>query len=636
MEYGTGQINYLGILKFKKSKEINYTFYVEINSKIKRKGFTKLLSPSGLDPFERLRNYSLAKYVNDTLAESYGNYEYKSVIVDTIKIDDLIFINQNGDNHLFYKLNKKEVFILSKPNVSLLSQIAPFAYLFTLILILTFILLIQFNKDFIFWKISQSFSFRLQVSFIVLIGISIILITWISIFYIKGLNSDKDLKTIKSTAISLQTEFEHKLANTVTENTNMRDYLNELSSKFAIVFSVDINLYSLDGELLTTTRPELFAYNLLSNKISPDALYFLDKKKEIYIVQAENIGKLDYFSAYMPFHDANNRVVAYLNIPYFAQQDKLSQEVSSFIMTLINAYIFIIFFSILAIILLSSYIIRPLKMIKEKMQKIRVGKQNDYINWNKNDEIGDLIEQYNKMVDKLAVSAELLAKSERESAWQQMAQQVAHEIKNPLTPMKLSLQYLMKAIDDGAVDWEDRLRKLSRTLIEQIDTLADIATAFSDFAKMPTNHLEIFDLKEALESSAKIFQDLENVEINIDELPQKYWVNADKNQMIRVYNNLIKNAIQSYNFNEKAKINIKIIDENENWKTIISDYGIGISEDEIDKIFIPNFTTKSGGMGLGLAMVKNIISNNNGRIEFETEIGKGTSFFVYLKKAENE
>jgi len=636
LEYGSGQINYLGLFRFVFNQDLVFTVYIEINSKIKRKGFTKLLSPSGFDPFEKIRSYSLAKYEGKTIAEAYGEFTFPYEIEDSLKSGTMAFLDAKGYNHLFYKLNHRETFVLSKPQKGLLSQIAPFAYLFILIIITSILFLPYFNKVFKLWLPPQSFSFRLQMSFISLLAISLVIIALISTFYIKELNHEKDAKALKKTAFSLQTEFEHKLANSVSDGDNMQNYLNELSIKFSKVFNADINLYSLNGALISTTKPELYKYHFISDKINPEALRQLREQKSTYLNFKESIGKLEYYSAYMPFHNTNNEVVAYLNLPYFAQQDQLKKDVSNFVMTLMNVYTFMIVISILLILLLSNYIIRPLKMIKEMMQKISLGKENKHINWVRKDEIGELVVQYNHMVDELAKSADILAKSERESAWRQMAQQVAHEIKNPLTPMKLSVQYLIRTLNDGKPDWEERLRKLSNTLIEQIDALASIATAFSDFAKMPVSKKENFDLKEAIEASIKIFQDYENINIAFSHQEQDYMIFGDKKNLIRVFNNLIKNAIQSIPFNQDGFLDVDIQEDGSHWKVAIKDNGSGIPVEEQDKIFIPNFTTKSGGMGLGLAMVRNIILSQGGNIDFETEVGKGTTFYIYLKKSIDE
>jgi len=198
--------------------------------------------------------------------------------------------------------------------------------------------------------------------------------------------------------------------------------------------------------------------------------------------------------------------------------------------------------------------------------------------------------------------------------------------------MKLSVQYLLKAIDDGADDVEERIKNLSKTLIEQIDTLAEIATAFSDFAKMPINKKERFDLKEAIDASIKIFEDFENIEIKFIHTDRDFPVYADKQNLIRVFNNLIKNAVQSFSHTQSGFIDIEITDEGDRWKVSVRDNGSGIPEDEKDKIFNPNFTTKSSGMGLGLAMVRNIVINNGGTIEFESSEDRGTTFYLIFEK----
>jgi nitrogen fixation/metabolism regulation signal transduction histidine kinase len=234
------------------------------------------------------------------------------------------------------------------------------------------------------------------------------------------------------------------------------------------------------------------------------------------------------------------------------------------------------------------------------------------------------------MIDQLEESAELLARSERESAWREMAKQVAHEIKNPLTPMKLSVQYLKRAWDDKADDWDNRLDRFTNTLIEQIDSLSTIASAFSDFAKMPKSEYSDVDIAHSVKSAVDIFEDTShNVSINLDHYPENYFiVKTDAKQIVRVYNNLLKNAIQAIPDDRMGVIDIKIYQENNNVITTIKDNGKGIPTEMWEQIFTPNFTTKSSGMGLGLAIVKNIVVNSGGEIYFSTELNIGTTFYV--------
>jgi two-component system, NtrC family, nitrogen regulation sensor histidine kinase NtrY len=638
MEYGSGQINYLAILRFVLRSNVSktVTIYIEINSKIKRKGFTRLLSASGMDPFEKIRDYSLSRYEHNLLVETYGDFSYNSTLFEDIQLGEMKNYNKGGYNHLVYKATPKSTYILSKPMQTLLQRFAPFANLFIIVLAISLVFVVLFNSNLHFIQIPKTFSFRLQLSLIILITISILIISIISSYFIQKSNYQKDLKNHYKTALSLQTEFEQKLYKTIEKGKSMKDYLYELSIKFASVFNTDINIYDLDGKLLNSTRAQIYDNKLLSVYMNPEALHLLKNEKATYINMNEKIGELEYFSAYMPFHDANGRVVAYLNLPYIAQQDQLSKEVSSFIMTLLNIYMIMMVISVLAILLLSNYITRPLILIKEKMQKIKIGGKNEHIKWTSKDELGDLVSEYNKMLDQISKSTEILANAERENAWQQMAQQVAHEIKNPLTPMKLSLQYLLKALDEKQPNYEERLRNLSSTLIDQIDTLAQIATAFSDFAKMPIGEKEFFNLSFSINAAVDLYTENDQMKVVFLNQDQDFTVFADKNNMIRVFNNLIKNATQSIKFQEKGHIEILVEDDDKFWKVTVSDNGCGISDEEKHKIFLPNFTTKSSGMGLGLVVVRNIILQHGGSIDFDSIQDKGTNFYVWLKKANYE
>ncbi|RUA29372.1 MAG: hypothetical protein DSY76_03390 [Bacteroidetes bacterium] len=640
LQYGSGQINYLGLFRFiEKTKEgdITYTIYMEINSKLKRKGFTKLLSEKGNDPFEKLRNYSLAAYYKDTLVENYGNYSYPELLNKTLKSNqEMLFMDRNGFNHLVYHNNKSEYYILSKKNPEKLTMIAPFSYIFILFSVIFLLFSILFKGSFVDWTFEANFTDRLQLTMITIIIISFSMISYFSAHYIVSLNNDKNNQALKELSSSLQMEFEHKVSTIdVSQSAINKDYLQTLSTKFSKVFDTDINLYNLHGDLISSTRPEIFEKHLLSEKINPMAYYQLSKEKESFYVTQENIGHLIYSSSYLPFHNNKKEVVAYLNLPYFARQHELQNEVSSFLMTLMNVYTFIIVLSIIVILLISNYISRPLRMIKEKLQRLTLGGANEKIEWKGEDEIGRLVEEYNRMVDQMAIKAELLAKSERESAWREMAKQVAHEIKNPLTPMKLSVQYLLRSWNEKDPDWEDRLYRLSETLIQQIDTLSDIATAFSDFAKMPKSNNEKTNLHEIINHAIELYSDYTNIQINYSQSNTELWVYADQKQLLRVFNNLIKNAIQSFEINQNGFIDIDIEDKNDYYEISIRDNGCGIEDDKKPLIFVPNFTTKSKGTGLGLAMVKNIIISMNGTINFESTEGKGTVFIINLPKYEN-
>jgi nitrogen fixation/metabolism regulation signal transduction histidine kinase len=233
------------------------------------------------------------------------------------------------------------------------------------------------------------------------------------------------------------------------------------------------------------------------------------------------------------------------------------------------------------------------------------------------------------MVDELQESADLLAKSERETAWKEMARQVAHEIKNPLTPMRLNIQHLQRSINDNPNDIQERIDKFTRVMIEQIDTLSRIASEFSNFAKMPRPEMEKLNLADTLNSAVDLYANTPNITVEFEnKLDGLAQIEADRKQLIRAISNLIKNGIQAIPNHKEGEIKIVLFKENEQLKISVSDNGKGISPEEREKIFEPYFTTKSGGTGLGLAMVKNILNAFGAEVSFTSEEEKGTEFLI--------
>jgi nitrogen fixation/metabolism regulation signal transduction histidine kinase len=287
--------------------------------------------------------------------------------------------------------------------------------------------------------------------------------------------------------------------------------------------------------------------------------------------------------------------------------------------------------SLLAALFVSNWITKPLRILQQNLATIQLGKSNKKIQYRGNDEIASLVNEYNNKVSELEKYTAELARSERESAWREMAKQVAHEIKNPLTPMRLTIQHAQRSLKKDDPDYEMKMEKFALTLIEQIDSLTNIANEFSNFAKMPKAINEELDLIQILTSTVELYKETPSVlirfhkgEINLAK------VFGDKEQLLRVTGNLVKNAIQSIPDSQEGKVDIYIRKKENGFVIEVKDNGSGIDPEKIDKIFTPNFTTKTTGMGLGLAMVKNIVEGSDGKIWFETSPSNGTSFFVFL------
>jgi two-component system, NtrC family, nitrogen regulation sensor histidine kinase NtrY len=362
----------------------------------------------------------------------------------------------------------------------------------------------------------------------------------------------------------------------------------------------------------------------------PAAYYHLNRLREVQHVQEETLSSLSYLSIYSVVRNDQGQVVKYLNIPYFSSQIDLKQEISNFLVTIINLNAFIFLIAGVIALFITNKITRSFSVIGDKMKEITLGKTNEEIAWSKNDEIGELVKQFNKMVRQLESSAEALAKSEREGAWREMARQVAHEIKNPLTPMKLSIQYLQKAINSNHTDVKELTANVATTLIEQIDHLSKIAADFSQFANIGNKKIELLDLHQVIGSLIDLYSSNPRVDITWNKVQGSIIMKADKTQMNRVFTNLLANAVDACT--KYSNCRIELNEERKEDMIIISirDNGEGIPDAMKSKIFTPNFTTKTSGTGLGLAMCKSIIEQAQGRIWFETQEGKGTTFFIQL------
>jgi two-component system, NtrC family, nitrogen regulation sensor histidine kinase NtrY len=333
-------------------------------------------------------------------------------------------------------------------------------------------------------------------------------------------------------------------------------------------------------------------------------------------------------------HD-NREVVAFINIPYFTSSRDLNQEISNFLVTIINLNAFIFLIAGVIAVFLTNRITESFTWIGEKMREINLGKHNEEISWDRSDEIGGLVSEYNKMVRKLELSVADMTRAEREGAWREMARQVAHEIKNPLTPMKLSIQYLQKAIDNNAPNVKELSSSVARTLIEQIEHLAKIASEFSQFANIGNVKNEVFDMHELLHSLISLHGTNENAEFEWQPIEGKAEIRADRTQINRLFTNLFQNAVEAVPENQKAHIVVSEELLGDSIVVNVTDNGSGIPLDMESKIFSPNFTTKSSGTGLGLAMCKGIVEQSKGDIWFQTTAGEGTSFFVSLPLLSN-
>ncbi|MFN0203246.1 MAG: ATP-binding protein [Bacteroidia bacterium] len=413
---------------------------------------------------------------------------------------------------------------------------------------------------------------------------------------------------------------------------NLQDRIKELG----VLMRTDINLYDEYGRLLVTTQPLILESGLSSGMMNNEVFDEFRRTLKSEIVIKEKIGKLTYQSGFKVIND--DKPVGYINVPYLAKQDEIDEKVFDILAYITNIYLAVLLLVSLLTIILSRQMTRPLQIIQQRLSDIKLGDVNELINYNTNDEIGEIIQTYNNMVEKLAESEKKLAQSQRDFAWRQMARQVAHEIKNPLTPMKLSLQHLSRSWSEKSDKLEKMFPKVVNTILVQIDSLARIADTFSEFAKMPETEKSMMHLNEVLREVTDLYEQSQSSSISIQvSIPEKpFYIFADRDQISRVFNNIIKNGLQAIEMADKAKGNLFISMRIEPHLAYIQiqDDGIGMSEEVQKKAFEPNFSTKSSGMGLGLAIVRRIIETSGGNIYFESQEGEGTTFFIELPAVE--
>jgi len=635
-----GVSSYLGIATIDHPDTLPSSLFIELIPKIlsNTEGYPELLlNKKELDVSVNLNNYSFAKYKKNNLTTHLGSFNYNTLLNANLKFNenDFATLIYGNNEHLFYQSNKNTVVVLSSPQKSIFNYITTFSYFFLIIGISSLIVGLIFKIAPFNWQIATTnFGTKVQLFVIVSTFISFILFGLGTSYYIKKQYVEKNTKAIQEKVQSVLVELESNLGNESKITPALKDYIGFKLVKFSNIFYTDINLYDTTGLLISTSRPEVIDQGLISNIMDPHAFNTIHFQKKSSLIHEENINKLNYLSAYVPFRNNKNEVFVYLNLPYFAKQNELEKELSSFFTALINSYALLFLISVIIAIVFANYISEPVRLIKEKIGALQFGKTNELIEWQSNDEIGALVKEYNQKVLELENSADLLAKSERESAWREMAKQVAHEIKNPLTPMKLSIQHLERSIADQPDDINERIKRTAKTLIDQIDTLTNIANEFSNFAKMPKAKQQQIDLIEIIETSIDLYQD-KNVTFKFkNQCNGKMEVLADKDQMNRVLSNLIKNAIQAIPEDTEGIIEINTSTTDSTFIVEITDNGNGIPEEKQSQIFEPNFTTKTNGMGLGLAMVKNIIENADGTISFTTQENVGTSFFIELPQIE--
>lgn len=635
-----GRISYTGKLQYILSSDSNkVTIYIDLDSDLLFEGigFPELLMDKSITRSENYLKFNYAKYYGGELTNKFGDHNYNFYVDNYLSSDDeFIFLKRDNVEHLVYHSRENNYVIVSRDIINVISYLISFPYLFVFYFLSVLIILVIGNRTIRNRQIIFDLKFKIQAAIISIVFISLLLVALVTILYNVEEYKAKHQNDLNDKMKSISEEIDNRLEDKAEITSELVIWLHRELAKLSNIFRTDINIYGTNGDLIASSRSEIFEDGLVSTRINSRAFYEIFENSKIIFFQPENIGELSFLSAYRPIINNTGNHLGCIHLPYFIKQDNYSQEITTFVVAFINLYVLLFLVSIIIAVFIANQITRPLVVIQENLQKMELGKHNAPILYNRNDEIGSLVKEYNKKVDELAVSADLLARSERESAWREMAKQIAHEIKNPLTPMKLNIQYLQRTKGQNE-EYNNFLERVTGTLIEQIDNLSNIATEFSNFAKIPTARNQVFCLSDQVQKVIDLYETHDKAKIYFNPNNQeKIKVNADREQLSRAIINLIKNGIQAIPENQVGEIKIWL-ERREHMAVIaVKDNGSGIPLEQRDKLFSPSFTTKTSGMGLGLAIVKNIVENFSGIIWFETHLKKGTTFFLEIPVYKNE
>lgn len=469
---------------------------------------------------------------------------------------------------------------------------------------------------------------RIFLSMIFLTLIASVLIAIVSIYQFRKEAKEYHQDRLERKENAIVEHINYVLQNTSfpLETDKIQYIFQEKIYEISDVHSMEVNFYDLNGNFIISSKKG-FKLDSIRPKIKNSTLRILQGTIEKRYVEFEKIEGHSFRSSYSYVKDNKFKPLAILNLPYEEDTSFYDNEVKNFLVRFGQVYLLMLLIAIMLSYFLSSYITKSLKIVSDKIRAINFSKENQKIELQEGSkEINLLIDSYNNMVEQLEESKTMLAQSEREQAWREMAKQVAHEIKNPLTPMRLTVQSFERRFDENDPQIKQKLNDFSKTLIQQIDTMSSVANAFSNFASMPAQQNETLNVVRIVQLALEIFNE---EYIKFVTLEDEIIAEFDRTQLIRVITNLVKNAIQSIPDDKKDKnVQVHVFREMGFVKIEVIDNGKGISKENQMRIFEPKFTTKSSGMGLGLAIIKNIIENYKGTITFESEEGKGTSFLV--------
>lgn len=583
-------------------------------------GLPTLLISKEAKVLRSAEKYNIAKYVDEELVYQKGEIRYpasrRSMVGKHIK-NGFSVKSAPQHNHLVYK-TKNNILVITQPNIGPYSTLTHFSIS---VLVWSIIyLFVNFSTE---KTTRQTLFFKIRASTIATVSSAIILFALGSVLYINYEWKNIMVSNLLVNQRSVVNETERALSGYSSSKLIENKASIEMDlQRLAKIYKTEVHFYNLNGGLIASSQPELFYANIQDKEIKKTPYYYLSQKNRGEFIQSEHIGRLNFLSVYSSISNNQDEKMGFINTPYFEYHQDLKKQTNGWLLASLNVFVLLMVLVILLTLTVSKRLIRPLVGLHNWV-KNSVLDNTSYINYDGKDEIGDIVKAYNAKLLELNQAMEKIKVNERESAWREMAKQIAHEIKNPLTPMKLSLQQLLKVEHSQNEETKTRIKGI----LNQIDAMAKMANDFSSFARIDDPIKERLCLNDLIDEVVGLHQ-FGNI-ISWDNPTEKHWVEIDKNQWRQVLHNLILNAIQAIENTEFPLIEILL--EKKDGKSIlkITDNGVGITEENKANIFIPHFTTKSSGSGIGLSVVKQIIEKHDSFIEFQSNAAQ-TVFTIII------
>ena len=592
--------------------------------------YPELLVDKSAQQFYHTQDISYAVFSDSAILFSSGNYNYEfSFDRQWLGIPELYSkgIVANGHVHIAQEDQNDRVAVVSSIQPSNMYSLANFSFLLVLgLAIILMFLLVQGVANYIRGE-KLYFSARIQLLLNLAFFLPLILVSVTTL----NLTNHSSQNQLNEEYLSKAENFTGQLSSQLDDHLNggpenVDSFENQLTD-LAKLTNLDANVYNAEGQLLATTQPQIFENSLVSTFVNSRALQKIINGENVFI-ETERVGKLEYFVSYASLKaPLTGKLIGILAIPFFQSAYSMEKVQINILANILNIFALIFIALVILSYFVSLWLTFPLKFITQSLQRTSLTKINQPLKWKADDEIGLMVKEYNQMLFKLSESKAELEQTQRERTWREIAQQVAHEIKNPLTPMKLTLQQLQRSVDTNT-NTSEKTGKAVSTLLNQVDSLNDIASSFSTFAKMPEPVIQQLELVSVIKRIVLLHS--QSGDLSFSSMLKEAFVLGDEQLLGRTFSNIILNAFQAARPGHPQELRITLERKEGKYLMTFKDNGKGIEPHVAERIFLSHFSTKKSGSGLGLAIAKQAIEQMQGRIWFDTIVGQGTTFYIEL------